>query len=348
MQLPELLSIEEIQVRLEAIFPEGTKHRTYVTREMAARTVYVMLYCGAIEGRGVHIGPLHVYRMTDEQAAVVSEEARLTYASRRRDVNPAGTRWYADNTREPIRDETLREGLVRLGAVVQKQDVATTASHGRYALRNDFAALFRPTLNEDALLDAIEEWRVRHLSGVALARIELLRQGTIRSKEKVDVIMPDGSIRQMASGVSSVISKAVIEEFAPRFLREPAVLLLSESGNKLVAQQETVMDSIGLHIDAAVLLPDIILFDMAEDRGLLVFVEVVANEGPITDHRKAALLEMTASSHIAADRTVFMTAYRDRSEGVFRRTFPAVAWDSMVWFMSEPDNIVSLETLKAE
>lgn len=343
-RLPELLTVEEIQARLDAIFPEGTKHRTYVTREMAARTVYVMLYCGAVEGRGTHVGPIHVYRMTHEQAALTSEHDRLSYAGARR-LNPAGTRWYADNTREPIRDETLREGLVRVGAVLQRQDVATTASHGRYALRTDFAALFDPALEGDALSLAIDEWRERHLSGVALARIELLRQGTIRSKEKVDVRMPDGSIRQMASGPSSVISKAVIEEFAPRFLREPAVLLLSESGNKLVTQQETVLESIGLHINPAVLLPDVILFDMAEDRGLLVFVEVVASEGPMTEHRKTALLEMSRSSRIAPDRTVFVTAYRDRNDGVFRKTFPAVAWDSLIWFMSEPDNVVRLDTL---
>ena len=32
--------------------------------------------------------------------------------------SPSGTRWYADNTREPIRDETLREGLMAVGAVI--------------------------------------------------------------------------------------------------------------------------------------------------------------------------------------------------------------------------------------
>ena len=47
MALPPLLTVPDIQERLQTIFPEGTENRNYVTREMAARTVFVMLYVGA-------------------------------------------------------------------------------------------------------------------------------------------------------------------------------------------------------------------------------------------------------------------------------------------------------------
>jgi hypothetical protein len=57
-----------------------------------------------------------------------------------------GTRWYADNTREPIRDETLRDGLVAVGAVVRREDLPTTSGAPRYALKLDFAALFDPII----------------------------------------------------------------------------------------------------------------------------------------------------------------------------------------------------------
>ena len=58
--LPPLPDIFEIQVRLRAIFPEGSPRRTYCIREMAARTIFVMLYIGAIEGTGQWLGPKHV------------------------------------------------------------------------------------------------------------------------------------------------------------------------------------------------------------------------------------------------------------------------------------------------
>ena len=34
-----ILAVADIQARLQAIFPEGTEPRTYLTREMAAKTV---------------------------------------------------------------------------------------------------------------------------------------------------------------------------------------------------------------------------------------------------------------------------------------------------------------------
>ena len=66
--LPALPPFSEIQKRLLEIFPEGTPNRGYCTREIAAKTVFVMLYVGAVESRGVYIRPNQVTRMTSVQA----------------------------------------------------------------------------------------------------------------------------------------------------------------------------------------------------------------------------------------------------------------------------------------
>lgn len=134
--LPPLLDIVEIHRRLLIIFPDGTPQRGYCTREMAARTVFVMLYVGAIGESAVWIGPKHVYRMGDAQSRLRGDAERSTYLAAVEKpgfVAPAD-RWFHDNTREPIRDETLRDGLVRIGAVVMRSGLPTTSSKGRYAL----------------------------------------------------------------------------------------------------------------------------------------------------------------------------------------------------------------------
>lgn len=66
MSLPPLLPVSDIHARLQGIFPEGTSNRNYVTREIAAKTVFVMLYVGAVEGAGRWLRPNQVTRMTDE------------------------------------------------------------------------------------------------------------------------------------------------------------------------------------------------------------------------------------------------------------------------------------------
>ena len=107
-------------------------------------------------------------------------------------------RWYQTNTREPIRDETLRDGLVRMGAVSERVGLATTSPEGRYALAEGFAALFDPKLAGAARQSAVDEWRTANLSSAALARVEILRRGAVARAGTVLVTFPGGEARQMA------------------------------------------------------------------------------------------------------------------------------------------------------
>lgn len=122
--MPEinLLPVEKVRDRLNRIFPPGMPRRVYFVREMAAKVVFTMLYIGAVEGEDVWLGPKHVYYMSDVQASRQDLQARKEYAAQawKPNYKPIGERWYADTTRESIRDETLREGLVNVGAVIQR------------------------------------------------------------------------------------------------------------------------------------------------------------------------------------------------------------------------------------
>ena len=73
---PKVPKLEVIAERLPQIFPDGTENRNYVTREMAARTLYVMFYAGAIDGQERWIRPSQVTDMSDEQAVLLSDEER--------------------------------------------------------------------------------------------------------------------------------------------------------------------------------------------------------------------------------------------------------------------------------
>ena len=181
MPLPPLLPLPDIHERLSRIFPEGTANRNYVVREIAAKTVFVMLYIGAVAGEERWLRPDQVTRMTDAQATVQHHGERDTWL--RESMSPsAGNidgRWYAANTREPIRDETLREGLVRLGAVTEREGLPTTSPLPRYALAAHFAALFLPDLADETLEEQIAQWQEANLSPGALARIAIIRRGAV-------------------------------------------------------------------------------------------------------------------------------------------------------------------------
>ena len=354
MALPPLLSVPEIHERLEIIFPKGTAHRNFLIREMAAKTVFTMLYVGAVHGTERWLRPDQVTRMTDKQATSTDEEERTAWreVSLRPTSESITGRWYAVNTREPIRDETLREGLVRTGAVKQRENLPTTSPLPRYALAPGFAALFDPALEGEALQATIAAWRGTSLTRGALARIAILHQGAVGAEERVLVTFPNGETRHMEPGPSSVISKAVVEEFAPRFLENPGVIWLSESRNKVVARDDQLAQAIGLEIQQDLNLPDLILVDLGTAEPLIVFVEVVATAGAISESRKDALMLVATDAGFGEGQLAFVTAYEDRSHAAFKSSVSELAWRSFAWFMSEPNHIIVMrqgtETTRAK
>src|SRR5262249_49727814 len=156
----------------------------------------------------------------------------------------------------PIRDETLRDGPVRIGAVVTRSGLATTSSKGRYALQAGFAALFEPALTDEQLATAVAAWQERSLSAGARAPGPLQQRSAISAQSKTLVTLPNGESRQVEAGPSSVITKAVVETFAHRFLGTPAVVWISESGNKVIQRDDELARSLGLKIETDKLLPD--------------------------------------------------------------------------------------------
>ncbi|MFB3906614.1 MAG: BsuBI/PstI family type II restriction endonuclease [Acidobacteriota bacterium] len=341
--LPPVPSLSLIQERLPEIFPKGVDAREKVISKMTARTVFVMFYAGAIEGENQFIRPDQVTRMSDAQAAKNGDAERLKWIpeSLSRKVKPIKGRWYATNTRESIRDNSLGSGLIANGAVIKDEDMATTSSKGRYALQKEFAALFDPNLTGKELESKITAWQT-HLSPESRARIALIK-GRAAAAGKTDVFVnfPNGERRRMAPGPSSALTKAAIEGFAPAFLEQPAVVFLSESSRKVLPQDDEQARKIGLRIQADRNLPDIILADLGP-RPLIVFVEIVVTDGAITAARREALLSIAREGGFDPDRVAFVSVFDDRDSTVYRRLSSEIAWDSFVWFASDPGSVLIL------
>ncbi|HEX9159991.1 MAG TPA: BsuBI/PstI family type II restriction endonuclease [Rhizomicrobium sp.] len=348
--MPPLSPWNRVQERLQWIFPPGTPHRNNCTWEIAARTIFVMIYIGAIEGAKVWLRPDQVTRMTDIQAARTSESERLSWSeeSLRGGKGEIPGRWYAVNTRESIRDDTIRSGFVANGVVVERAGLATTSPAPRYALKKGFADLFDPALRDSNLQRRVKQWQNANLSAGALARVTLLRKGAFADDADVAVKFPNGETRRLAPGPSALITKSVIETFAPKFLKRPGVVFLSESRNKVVARDDELARAIGLHIRAERNLPDIVLVDVGPKHPLLIFCEVVATDGPITEQRKTALVEISKDGGFPSRHLAFVTAYLDRSTAAFKKTVDSIAWGSFLWFASEPEHLLRLYDGRSE
>jgi BsuBI/PstI restriction endonuclease domain/BsuBI/PstI restriction endonuclease HTH domain len=340
---PALIRVEEVQRRLADVFPESFPDRALLIGKMAARVVFVFLYGGFLEGSNRQLRPSTIYLFTAEQArrtTLTAREAWLATAFRP-GFRPAGQRWYADNSRESIRDDLIRNRLVSMGLVGRKPGVPTTSSAPVYFLRAGFAALFDPALDGSALQSAIENWRNAHLSSTTLKRMALKAKGALAKQSDVLVELPDATRIRLSAGPSTPILKALIEDYAPRWLRRPTVLWISASDRKTQPQFVEMAATVGLRIEATKVLPDLILADLG-DPASFVFCEVVATDGPVDEARKAAFLELTRGCGIADVSVRFVTAYLDREAPALRKHFHRVAVGSDLWFSNEPELVVRL------
>ncbi len=338
--LPKLLPVDEIEARLRLILPQGTPGREFAIRRNVARTVFAALYIGAVEGAGRWLAPRHVYRMGDAIARQDSPSARLAFYAKPR---PAGDdAWYADNSREGVRDEGLRQGLVPLNAVVVNDAVSATSSKGRYALTAAFAALFQPDLAGQALTDLANVWGRTNLSAAARARAAVI-QGI--GKNSVEIRHPQGGSLVLPGGDSALLTKAAVEVFSKRYLSNPVTAWISDSKVKLFDNPKMV-ELLDLKIDVARLLPDLIMVDLdpagRPGKLIIVFIEIVVSDGPIDANRKGKLLDLLQQSRhrYAQSDVAFVTVYKDRSLSPAGTALRRLAWGSFAWFASEPENLV--------
>lgn len=347
--LPPLISIGEVRERLNLVFPESFPDRGILVGIMASRVIYVFMYGGFIEGHGRYLRPSFVYFFTEDQAQKTTDEERSYWLSNasKAGFRPEGARWYADTSREPIRDDLMRNQLLRLGIMHKRPGSVTTASTPVNFISADFAALFAPCLHGEELEAVVHDWQEKHLDQATLQRMALKAQGIHAKDGDILIDMPDSTRIRISGGPSSEIVKGLIENYAPIHLKKPAVLWLSASDKKTYPHFVELAATVGLSFNPSRELPDLIFADTV-DPVSFVFCEVVATDGAVTKPRKEALLKLVETSSIPPNSVKFLTAFEDRESQAFRKNFSQIDVDTLIWFRTEPNLIVVLSTANAE
>lgn len=349
-----LLPREDVQARLQMIFPREA-FDPVLSNLLAASALAVMLYAdavvpdeGALPEDAQWVRPSMCLWMSDavyghdgEDARAGWRDAALGNSGRRATLAlqedwglPNAAAWYADNSRETLRDETFPAWLDR-GALRDRPGIPTTSSRPRWALTEGFADLFDPSLAGDALEAAIEAWRATRTSPGDRLRITTLRDRE-RADHAVRVTLPDGTVRELEPGDASIILRGVIQQWARDRLADPVVLSISEPGDKVYVADASRLRALGLTIDAGNLLPDALIVDIGAMPPTFWVVEAVATDGPVTEDRRRQLLRWAEDQRIPADSCRFLSAFLDRNDGIAKRRLKDLATDTFAWYASEP------------
>ncbi len=348
-KLPDLPSLTSVSARLETVFDENFPDRAILVGDMCARMVFVAIYGGYIDGTGRYFRPSTVISFTHEQAAKTSDWNRMQWAAacQQQGFEPTGKPWYAPNTREPLRDDLIRNRAIPMGLIVKREGVPVTSPAPIYALAAPFAALFDPQLEGPALGAAVRAWQNKYLDPLTLKRAALLAQGVKAKTGQVVIDLPgQDKLLKLGTGEAAAITKDVCEVLGPRMFEAPVVVHVSHSDKKVFKELEGEAKAVGLKLDTSAELPDVVIVDVASDSGLVVaFIEVVHSDGPITELRKQALLGIAAKAGIPEKHVRLITAFDDRSAPAFKKRISELARGSSVWFRTEPEMLMKLDLM---
>jgi BsuBI/PstI restriction endonuclease domain/BsuBI/PstI restriction endonuclease HTH domain len=346
----QLISIDECMARLAMVFPREAFDPALANR-LAATAVAAMLYVDAVAEEGEDaesvrwVRPSTCLWLSEEAYRRVDEDSREAYyraALRSKEaVEKLHRSWgfahhapYKDNTREPLRDETL-SGWLGYGVVRARPGVAATSPRPRWALESHFADLFDPQLEGKRLADAIECWREVHLSPAARLRAQIARQREDRF-HAVEVELPTGERRELEPGPASLIIKGIVEVWAPMRLADPVVVTISEPGKKIYTADGERLAGLGIEIDQTALLPDAVLADLGGGTTTFWIVEAVASDGPITEDRKRSLEAWALEQRIPVETCRFLSAFISRNDQAARRRLKDLAAGTFAWYADEP------------
>lgn len=241
---------------------------------------------------------------------------------------------YAENTRESIRKYSVKQ-LVAAGVLLHnpdKPDRAVNSSDNCYQVEPNALALFRKF--------GARSWE-QALSTYMETRQSLADQyAQHRNMQRIPVAINRRHKITLSAGKHSDLIRAVIEEFAPRFVPGGELVYVGDTGTKWGYFDEQLLHTLGVKVGNHGKMPDAVIY--YREKNWLILVEAVASSGPVDGIRHAELSDLFKASTAGL---VYVTAFPDRGE-VMRKFLSVVAWETEVWCASDPTHLIHFNGIR--
>jgi len=234
---------------------------------------------------------------------------------------------YAPNTRETIRDDAVKF-FVEAGLLLRNPDNPnrpTNSGKTVYQIEASALALLR-NFGTKRWTPALE----MYLTSRESIKHEIARK---RNLARVPVTLPDGSQVALSPGGQNPLIKAIIEQFCPAFASGGVVIYIGDTENKFVHLEVERLKSLGVTLDPAAKIPDVIVHYTVKN--WLLLIEAVTSAGPVDGKRRKELKELFAGCKAGL---VFVTAFETRR--VMQSFVSQIAWESEVWIAEDPDHMI--------
>lgn len=234
---------------------------------------------------------------------------------------------YAPNTRETIRDDTVKH-FVESGLLVRNPDAParpTNSGNTVYQIEPSALALVR--------MFGTLAWKKCLNDYLATTDTILKEISRHRSLTRIPVKFPSGEEITLSPGGQNPLIKAVIEGFCPRFVPGATIIYVGDAENKFQHFHAAYLAALGVTIESSAKMPDVVAHDT--NRDWLILIEAVTSTGVVDGKRRKELKDLFSGySH----GLVFVTAFDDRT--TMARFLGQVSWETEVWVASDPDHLI--------
>lgn len=234
---------------------------------------------------------------------------------------------YAPNSRETFRKKTMHQ-LIEAGIALynpDKPERATNSPKAVYQIEPGTLTLLRSF--------GTDNWS-KNLERCLKNRPTLAaRYAKEREMKKLPVNLATGKTIRISPGDHSKLIKAIIEEFAPRFVPNGVLVYAGDTAEKWGYFDKERLVKLGVEVDSHGKMPDVVLY--CPEREWLLLVESVTSHGPVDAKRHEELARLFAKSTAGL---VFVTAFPSRAK--MARYLGEIAWETEVWCAEAPSHLI--------
>jgi hypothetical protein len=234
---------------------------------------------------------------------------------------------YAPNTRETFRRQTMHQFVAAGIALYNPDDPARPVNSPKtvYQIEPDVLALLRSYRTP--------KWKDNLSAYLSTHRTLASRYAKERKLNQIPVKIPAGATIRLTPGEHNLLSKAVIEDFAPCFVPGSTLVYAGDTGDKWAYFDEALVRRLGVSVNSHGKMPDVVLH--YGDENWLLLIECVTSHGPVNAKRHEELAVLFSASSAPL---VFVTAFPNRA--VMARHLAEIAWETEVWCADSPSHVI--------
>lgn len=234
---------------------------------------------------------------------------------------------YAPNTRETFRRQTIHQ-FVEAGIALYNPDDPTRPVNSPktvYQIEPEALKLIRKY--------GSPEWDLALKEYLSKRQTLIEKYAKEREQNRIPIQIAQGKEIHISPGEHSELIKAIIEDFAPRYVPGGVLIYVGDTGEKFGYFDEELLEKLGVKVDSHGKMPDVVIY--YPEKNWLLLIESVTSHGPVDAKRYEELSKLFANSTAGL---VYVTAFPNRS--VMSRYLSEIAWETEVWVADAPSHLI--------